>query len=103
MNLMIQQFYRFLTACGGSWRNTVYVSCQEDGPGYLMAADRDGKPVVMAIEQFQQLSGEQIDPTECCGQLTQSAFQDIYAQYLLWQFPEDGTDVLAALSRPSKQ
>lgn len=103
MNQIIQQFYRFLVACGGSWRNTIRISGNEDAPAYLMAADRDGKPVIMAVEQFQQLSGEQIDPTECRGQLTQSAFQDIYAQYLLWQFPEDGTDVLAALSHSSKQ
>ena len=103
MNPTVRQFYLFLAACGGNWRNTVCVSCQEDSPGYLMAADRDGRPIIMAVVQFQQPSGEQIDPAECRGQLTQSAFQDIYAQYLLWQFPEEGTDVLAALSHFFKQ
>jgi len=99
MNQQTKQLYLFLTACGGNWRNSIYISCQKDDPGYLLAVDRDGKPVIMNIEQLQHLTGEQIDPAECCGQLTQSAFQDVYAQYLLWNFPEGDMDVLAALSR----
>jgi len=93
-----KQLYDFLTACGGNWRNSIYISCQKDDPGYLLAVDRDGKPVIMDVEQLRHLAGEQIDFTECRGQLTQSAFQDVYAQYLLWNFPEGGMDVLAALS-----
>ncbi len=102
MNSSIKHLYLFLSACSGNWRNSIYISCQKDNPGYLLAVDRDGKPVIMAVEQLQHLAGEQIDSTECRGQLTQSAFQDIYAQYLLWQLPEGGMDVLAALSRSDK-
>ena len=65
----------FLSACGGNWRNTIYIPGKRDA-AYLMAADRDGRPVIMPIGQFQRLSGVQIDPDECRGQLTQSAFQD---------------------------
>lgn len=101
MNPLIRQLYLFLSACGGNWRNTLYISCREhglDSPGYLLASDWDGKPVIMAVEQLRRHTGEQIDPGECCGQLAESAFKDIYAQYLLWRFQEDGADVLAALS-----
>ena len=37
-----KQLYLFLAACSGSWRNTVYISCQgeTDNLGYLLAADR---------------------------------------------------------------
>lgn len=77
--------YLFLSACQGNWRNSVHVSA--DGPGYLLSADRDGQPVVMSVEQFQQLTGESIDPAECCGQLREDAFKVRYAQYLLWNMP----------------
>ena len=83
-----QQLYLFLSACRGNWRSSIYITCQEpDNPGYLLSADRDGKPMLMPIAQFQQLAGEQIDPTECCGQLSGEAFRSLYAQYLLWQEP----------------
>lgn len=81
-------FYQFLSACRGNWRNSIYITCGgPDHPGYLLSADRDGKPMLMPITQFQQLTGEQIDPTECCGQLSGEAFRCLYAQYLLWQEP----------------
>lgn len=84
-----KQLYLFLTACGGNWRNSVFISCREeqDAPGYLLAADRDGQPVIMAVQQFYQLTGVWIDPAECCGQLTEAGFEALYAQYLLWRCP----------------
>ena len=36
----------------------------------------------MAVEQFQQLTGQNIDPAECYDQLTEDAFKALYAQYL---------------------
>ena len=91
--------YLFLSACQGNWRNSVHVSA--DGPGYLLSADRAGQPVVMSVEQFQQLTGESIDPAECCGQLTEDAFKTLYAQYLLWRMPSAEDDPLPLLSRGS--
>lgn len=98
MNSQTRQLYLFLSACSGNWRNTIYISDPQGTPSYLLAADRDGKPVVMAVEQFQQLSGERIDFTECRGQLTRSAFEDVFAQYLLWQISDDKVDTLTKLS-----
>lgn len=83
-----RRLYRFLSACGGNWRNTIYISAETWRPGWLMAADRDGKPVVMAVDAFQKLTQEQVDPAECRGHLTASAFGDIFARYILWQFPD---------------
>ena len=84
-----KQLYLFLTACSGNWRNSIYVKCQgeNDTPGYLLAADRDGQPVILGIHQFYQLTGVWIDPAECCGQLTEASFEALYAQYLLWRCP----------------
>ncbi len=80
-----QQLYHILSACAGNWRNAVYIS--DSGIGYLLSADRDGSPIVMAADQFQHLTGEQIDPTECCGQLSAEGFRALYSQYLLWHLP----------------
>lgn len=90
------QLYILLSACAGNWRNAVYIS---DTPGYLFSADRDGHPIVMTVEQFQQLTGEQIDPTECCGQLTSEGFKALYSQYLLWYMPSAEDDPVSHLSR----
>lgn len=92
-----RQLYRFLAACRGSWRNSVYIST--DGPGYLLSANRDGQPIAMPVEQFQQLAGEIIDPAECCGQLTGEGFKALYAQYLIWRMPSAEVDPLCCLSQ----
>ena len=88
----------FLSCCGGNWRNTIHIAAQGGHAGWLMAADQDGKPVVMAVDAFQKLTQEQIDPAECRGYLTESAFGDIFARYLLWQIPDAGGPPADALS-----
>ena len=89
MNPQAKQLYYFLAACSGNWRNCIYIKCLEikDGPGYLLASDRDGQPVIMAVQQFYEPTGVWIDPIECCGQLTELGFEDLYPQYLLWCCP----------------
>ena len=84
-----KQLYLFLTACSGSWRNTIHISCQgeTDGPAYLPAADRDGQTVILPVQRFCKLTGVQ---------LTGAAFESLYAQYLLWRLP-------AAEEHPLKQ
>lgn len=95
MTVITQQLYRFLQSCAGNWRNTVYIPA--DSSGYLLSADRDGRPVVMAVDRFQELTGEQIDPAECCGRLTEDGFKALYGQYLLWFLPSGSGDPLAQL------
>lgn len=81
-----RQLYQLMTACSGNWRNTLYIASQRpDHPGYLLAFDRDGRPVLMAVEQLRQVSGEYLDPAECCGNLTEESFKSLFTQYLLWQ------------------
>ena len=89
MTTTSRQLYLFLSACSGNWRNSIYIKCQDekDSLGYLLAADRDGQPVILSVQQFYHLTGVWIDPAECCGQLTEAGFEALYAQYLLWQLP----------------
>lgn len=96
MNITSKQFYIFLSACAGNWRNCVYISA--GGSGYLLSTGRDGQPIVMSVEQFRQLTGEHIDPSECCGQLTEEGFSTLFAQYLLWHMPSAREDPLHRLS-----
>ena len=95
MNTTSRQLYRFLSGCAGNWRNAVYIPA--DGSCYLLSTDRDCRPVVMAVDQFQELTGEQIDPAECCGRLTVDGFKALYGQYLLWHLPSDSENPLAQL------
>ena len=99
MPVTTRQIYLFLSACGGNWRNTIYISCPScrKGPGFLMAIDRDGKPVIVSIKQFQGAIEEMIDPTECRGHLDRSAFSDIYSRYLLWRLPAESTCMICKL------
>ncbi len=99
MQATVQTLYQFLSACRGNWRNTLFIAYRHraGSPGVLMAMGRDAKPVFMDLEQFCQLTGEQIDPTECRGQLTQAAFEDIFAQYLLWRLPSGEVDTLRTI------
>lgn len=90
--------YNILSACAGNWRNCIYVSAS--GSGYLLSTDRDSRPIVMSVEQFRQLTGEHIDPSECCGQLTEEGFSTLFAQYLLWFLPSSSENPLAQLCQP---
>ena len=87
MRTTIQQLVEFLTACRGNWRNACFISCNEckcHSPcsGYLMSADAGGKPVLISAAEYERLTGQRIDPSECRGNLFRSAFEDIYALYL---------------------
>ena len=91
------QLYNILSACAGNWRNCVYISAGSSD--YLLSTDRDGRPIVMPVEQFRQLSGENVDPAECCGQLSAEGVKTLYAQYLLWHIPSVEDDPLHYLSQ----
>lgn len=83
MSSSTKQLYQLRSACGGNWRNCITISA--GGRGYLLTADRDAKPILMPVERFQQFTGVQIDPTECCGQLSETAVRTLYSQYFLWR------------------
>ena len=94
----VRKLYTFLSACGGNWRNTIHISDPGEHTGWLMAADRDGRPLVMAVDALQELVQECIDTTDCRGRLTASAFMDIFAGYILWQFPDANSSPAAVLN-----
>lgn len=90
--------YAFLKAARGNWRNALFVRCQkaacpcrQNCSGFLFCADADGKPLILLAEQFSQLTGEQIDPSECVALLDCTAFESAYSLWLEWNAADPHT------------
>ena len=103
MRTAIQQLAEFLTACRGNWRNACFIfcgvcKCHSPCSGYLMSADAGGKPVLIPAAEYERLTAQRIDPSECRGNLSRSAFEDIYALYLNWCLSDDADCCLQILS-----
>ena len=101
MRTTIQQLAEFLTASASllasstmrprssTMARACFISCgvckcHSPCSGYLMSADAGGKPVLISAAEYERLTGQRIDPSECRGNLSRSAFEDIYALYLNW-------------------
>ena len=63
-----------------------------------MSADAGGTPVLISIAEYERLTVQRIDPSECRGNLSRSAFEDIYALYLNWCLSDDESCCLQMLS-----
>ena len=101
MNMNTQQLSTFLSSCGGNWRNTLYIhDTERPGGGYLMSADSDGVPVLMELGMLRRLTGSDLDPAECCGEMAQDVFETVYAKYLLWHLPSAQEHSLRTLCAP---
>lgn len=93
MNHSQCKIYTFLKAVRGNWHNAVYIKCNSllcphgnmmPCEGFLMAIDADGSLIFMRVETLQKLSGESIDPEECCITLNKRTFEAAYASYVEW-------------------
>ncbi len=91
MNFNYRNFYAFLQATRGNWRDAIIIRCHScpfgrasECGGYLMAADAEGKPLLISVESLHEISGELVDPSECIAGLDRSAFESAYAQFIKW-------------------
>lgn len=96
MNQPRCKFYPFLQAAHGSWRNTIFIRCgcascpfglPDPCEGFLMAVNADGQLLLFPAEEIRRLTGEAIDPAECCARLERRAFETVFAQYIEWHTP----------------
>ncbi len=86
------QFYPFLKAVKGNWHNALYIgcpngSCQYGGNpchGFLLAADAEGLPILMPVDFFKRLTGEDVEAEGCKGRLRLKAFQSAFSSYIEW-------------------
>lgn len=90
--------YSFMRAVRGNWHNALFIncncqSCSHRGhlpcKGFLMAADADGRPLLMPVETLRRLTGESVEASECRGILDKQAFESAFSQYIEWHTISD--------------
>ena len=92
MDQIKRNLYELLFSCKGNWRNTIYVPCgpcphpcKVDRSGCLAAIRQDGTPLLVGVREFEEETGERIDPGECIGTLNKDAFSSLFSRYLTWE------------------
>ena len=92
MDQIKRNLYELLFSCKGNWRNAIYVPCgpcphpcKVDCSGCLAAIRQDGVPLLVGVREFEEETGERIDPGECIGTLNKDAFSSLFSNYLLWE------------------
>ncbi len=98
MNQKPCQFYSFLQAVRGNWRNALLIRCsgslcpmirQASCEGFLMAADAGCQPIFLSVQTVRKLSGEAVDPEECSAILECRSFRTAYSRFLEWHTSSD--------------
>ena len=92
MDQIKRNLYELLFSCKGNWRNAIYVPCgpcphpcKVDRSGCLAAIRQDGAPLLVGVREFEEETGERIDPGDCIGTLSKDAFSSLFSNYLLWE------------------
>ena len=92
MDQIKRNLYEMLFSCKGNWRNAIYVPCgpcphpcKVDCSGCLAVIRQDGAPLFVGVREFEEETGERIDPGECIGTLSKDAFSSLFSRYLTWE------------------
>ena len=92
MDQIKRNLYELLFSCKGNWRNAIYVPCgpcphpcKVDRSGCLAAIRQDGTPLLVGVREFEEETGERIDPGECIGTLSKDVFSSLFSRYLTWE------------------
>ena len=92
MDQIKRNLYELLFSRKGNWRNAIYVPCgpcphpcKVDRSGCLAAIRKDGAPLLVGVREFEEETGERIDPRECIGTLSKDAFSSLFSRYLTWE------------------
>lgn len=110
MNQHLCSFYPFLRALEGNWRNALFIQCSSSAcpcevsqscQGFLLAADAEGRPLLMPASELCRLTGESVESAECRGILERQAFESAYRQYIEWHTESARECALLQLCRSS--
>ena len=92
MDQIKRNLYELLFSCKGNWRNAIYVPCgpcphpcKVDRSGCLAVIRQDGTPLLVGVREFEEETGERIDPGDCIGTLSKDAFSSLFSRYLTWE------------------
>ena len=108
MDQIKRNLYELLFSCKGNWRNTIYVPCgpcphpcKVDRSGCLAAIRQDGTPLLVGVREFEEETGERIDPGEYIGTLNKDAFSSLFSRYLTWEMSSSEQCPMEYLARSS--
>lgn len=108
MDQIKRNLYELLFSCKGNWRNAIYVPCgpcphpcKVDRSGCLVAIRQDGAPLLVGVREFEEETGERIDPGECIGTLNKDAFSSLFSRYLTWEMSSSEQCPMEYLARSS--
>ena len=108
MDQIKRNLYELLFSCKGNWRNAIYVPCgpcphpcKVDRSGCLAAIRQDGAPLRVGVREFEEETGERIDPGECIGTLNKDAFSSLFSRYLTWEMSSSEQCPMEYLARSS--
>ena len=62
-----------------------HIPAKVDCSGCLAAIRQDGAPLLVGVREFEEETGEQIDPGDCIGTLSKDAFSSLFSRYLTWE------------------
>ena len=81
----------FSKGCNGRWENAIYIPC---GPcahvchlksrGCLMTASPTGELILIAVNRYEELTGQLVVPERCAAVISKDAFERAFSRYLLW-------------------
>ena len=100
------KFYSFLRAVRGNWRNASFVSCGCDAcmygretpcSGFLLTVDECGQVMLLPAETVHELTGEEVEPTECSDVLSHRSFDAAFSKYIEWHAPNSSACTLRQL------
>lgn len=108
MDQIKRNLYELLFSCKGNWRSAIYVPCgpcphpcKVDRSGCLAAIRQDGAPLLVRVREFEEETGERIDPGECIGTLNKDAFSSLFSRYLTWEMSSSEQCPMEYLARSS--
>lgn len=83
--------YQFLKAARGSWRNAIYVVCNQcpyphsvSCEDVLCIPESFGSPILIPVSTFETMTGEKIESSECITTISRADFQLLYSQFFVW-------------------
>lgn len=79
----MKRLYLFLKFVGGNYRNSIYIECHCN-QGYLFTTDRDGKPLLISVNDFYHLTGEYPQKDEMYGSLDCRFFETLFRTWFTW-------------------
>ena len=49
-----------------------------------MTTDTNGTPLLMSVQEFERVSNEKIDKSECAAVISREAFESLFNRWLVW-------------------